>query len=61
MDLVVNGDLIQRRYFDSEGKVEMDINYTDHGNPAQYQVVPHRHNWTFPNGVFGNPVRGPWY
>ncbi|MNN64556.1 hypothetical protein D3C81_1800010 [compost metagenome] len=60
MDLKVDGVLIQRRYFDIDGKVDMDIDYTNHGNPAQHPVVPHRHNWTWP-AIGGSPTRGPWY
>lgn len=60
-DLVVSGDLMTRRYYDNEGKAILDIHYNDHGNPTKHPKVPHRHNWSWPNGVLGNPVQGDWY
>ena len=40
-----NGNVIRRRWFDSEGKAERDLDYTDHGNPKQHPEVPHEHIW----------------
>lgn len=39
------GRLKERRYFGKDGKPDMDIHYTDHGNPKEHPKVPHRHNW----------------
>jgi hypothetical protein len=52
-DLIKNGTKKQRRYYDKNGKADMDIDYTDHGTP-KIHPNPHRHNWN------GN-TRGPWY
>ncbi|MBN2981678.1 MULTISPECIES: hypothetical protein [Cohnella] len=58
-DLVKDGKVIQRRYYGAGGKAEVDIDYTDHGNPKEHPKVPHRHNWNWPEG--GSPYRGPAY
>lgn len=58
-DLVNDGELVQRRYYDKDGKVELDIDYNDHGNPKEHPKVPHRHDWHWP--PVGPPSRGPWY
>lgn len=58
-DLVVDGELIQRRYYDEKGRADLDIDYTDHGNPKQHPKVPHRHDWYWPPS--GPPSRGAWY
>lgn len=40
-----NGKLIQERYYDENGDVYLDIDYTDHHLPEKHPVVPHRHRW----------------
>ncbi|XOS93139.1 hypothetical protein ACLMAB_05740 [Brevibacillus laterosporus] len=57
-DQVKDGKVIQRRYYDGEGKADMDIDYTDHGNPKQHPKVPHRHDWDWSSG---SPERGSGY
>ncbi|EGK12398.1 hypothetical protein HMPREF9374_1465 [Desmospora sp. 8437] len=57
-DLVKDGKLIRRRYFDEHGRARMDIDYTNHGNPKQHPKVPHRHDWKWKDGV---PNRGEGY
>lgn len=47
-DLVKDGELVQRRYYDHKGKAEVDIDYNDHGNPKQHPMVPYRHDWYWP-------------
>ncbi|WP_107838164.1 hypothetical protein [Metasolibacillus meyeri] len=49
-----NGKVLQRRYYDKNGNVDLDIDYTAHGNPKAHPKVPHRHDWK-------NGQRGPWY
>lgn len=49
-----SGKITQRRYYDENGNADMDIDYTNHGNPKQHPKVPHRHNWE-------NGKRGPDY
>ena len=49
-----NGKVLQRRYYDKNGNADLDIDYTDHGNPKDHPKVPHRHDW---NGT----TRGPAY
>ncbi|MDR6227558.1 hypothetical protein JOE21_003581 [Desmospora profundinema] len=44
------GKVKQRRYYDGKGRADMDIDYTDHGNPKQHPKVPHRHDWTWKDG-----------
>lgn len=44
-DKYENGKLIQRRYYGKTGKPRLDIDMTDHHNPKEHQVVPHRHGW----------------
>lgn len=44
-DRVKNGKVIQRRYYDKNGNADMDIDYTNHGNPKKHPKVPHRHDW----------------
>jgi len=50
-DLVKDGKVIQRRYYGKNGKAQMDIDYTNHGNAKKHPKVPHRHDWK--NGVRG--------
>ncbi|AEF16801.1 hypothetical protein Thexy_0758 [Thermoanaerobacterium xylanolyticum LX-11] len=38
-----NGNIIQRRYYGSNGQAVKDIDYTNHGNPNQHPEVPHEH------------------
>lgn len=40
-----NGKVLQRRYYDKDGNADLDIDYTDHGNPKAHPKVPHRHDW----------------
>lgn len=49
-----NGKVVQRRYYDKDGNADLDIDYTDHGNPKAHPKVPHRHDWV-------NGARGPGY
>lgn len=44
-DKYENGRLIQRRYYGKTGKPRLDIDLTDHGNPKDHPIVPHRHGW----------------
>ncbi|MFD1425582.1 DUF4244 domain-containing protein [Kroppenstedtia sanguinis] len=57
-DLVKDGKLVRRRYFDEHGRARMDIDYTNHGNPKQHPKVPHRHDWKWKDGVLN---RGKGY
>lgn len=45
------GKVKQRRYYDKNGKADIDIDYTNHGNAKQHPKVPYRHNWK--NGIRG--------
>ncbi|KAA0944242.1 hypothetical protein FQ087_19170 [Sporosarcina sp. ANT_H38] len=40
-----NGKVLQRRYYDKNGNADLDIDYTNHGNPKAHPKVPHRHDW----------------
>ncbi|AZK44966.1 hypothetical protein [Paenibacillus lentus] len=57
-DLVKDGKVVQRRYYDGSGKAEMDIDY-DHSDGDGTHTFPHRHNWYWPE--VGPPSRGPGY
>ncbi|AFK85431.1 MULTISPECIES: peptidoglycan-binding protein [Thermoanaerobacterium] len=50
-----DGNIIQRRYYDSNGRAVKDIDYTNHGNPNQHPEVPHEHTWDWSNP--DKPVR----
>ncbi|KAA1040370.1 RHS repeat protein, partial [Macrococcus equipercicus] len=47
-DLISNGKLKQRRYYDKNGKPEMDVDFFHSASPKQNIKFPHTH--TFPNG-----------
>ena len=40
-----DGKIIRERYYDENGDVYLDIDYTDHGNPKTHPTVPHQHRW----------------
>lgn len=46
--------VIQRRWYDSAGKVFRDVDMTDHGNRTNHPEVPHEHTWVWTGG---KPVR----
>lgn len=39
------GNVIQRRFYDKNGRATKDIDFTDHGNPKKHPKVPHEHRW----------------
>ena len=45
-----NGKLSTERYYDSDGKPYLDIDYSDHGNAKMHPHVPHEHKITFKDG-----------
>lgn len=45
------GDLIRRRFFDENGNVIKDVDFTDHGNPKLHPDVPHEHYWEWNDGI----------
>ncbi|MFT8352731.1 hypothetical protein [Clostridium saccharoperbutylacetonicum] len=50
-----DGNIIQERYYDGDGRASKDIDYTDHGNPKQHPNVPHTHKWDWSNP--NKPIR----
>ena len=42
-----DGKLSTERYFGSDGKPYLDIDYSNHGNPKMHPIVPHEHKITF--------------
>lgn len=42
-----NGQVVQYRIYDKEGKAVKDIDLTDHGNPKKHKRVPHIHIWIY--------------
>lgn len=53
-----DGKLEQERYYDKNGDVYLDIDYTNHGNPKQHPIVPHQHRWI--RDEKGNLNRDTW-
>ncbi len=49
-----NGNLMTRRWYDSEGRAYRDVDMTNHGNPKRHPEYPHEHFWDWSNG---NPKR----
>ena len=49
------GEVILRRWFDSDGKAYRDVDMTNHGNPAKHPEWPHEHIWEY--GKNGEPFR----
>lgn len=45
-----NGKLDSERYYGSDGKPYLDIDYSNHGNAKTHPDVPHQHTITFENG-----------
>lgn len=43
--LIHDGKVDQERYYDENGDVYLDIDYTNHNNPKTHPVVPHQHKW----------------
>ena len=39
-----NGNVLRRRWFDSEGNQFRDVDFTNHGNPRTHSEWPHPHN-----------------
>lgn len=44
-----NGTLMQRRYYDENGRAIEDIDY-EHSNGDNSHVFPHRHTWDWSSG-----------
>lgn len=53
-----DGKLEKERQYDYRGRAELDIDYTNHGNPSRHPNVPHAHkrDWSNPN----NPIRSKY-
>ena len=47
VSIVKSGNkVLKERYYDSNGDVYLDIDYTNHGNSKTHPIVPHQHKWT---------------
>ena len=51
-----NGSLYTERYFGSDGKPYLDIDYTDHGNSKMHPDVPHQHKIVFVDGKMDRQI-----
>ena len=40
-----DGNIVRRRWFDSNGDAQRDLDYTNHGNSKQHPEWPHEHFW----------------
>ena len=49
------GNIVTRRWYDSEGKVYRDVDMTNHGNAKTHQEYPHEHFWNWSDDI---PQRG---
>lgn len=47
VDRIIDGKLVERRYYGSTGRPRLDIDYTNHGNAKMHPVVPHAHTWSY--------------
>ena len=47
LKILVNNTVVSERFYGKDGIVYLDIDYTNHGNPATHPVVPHIHIWTY--------------
>lgn len=45
-----DGKLSTERYYGSDGKPYLDIDYSNHGNSKMHPYVPHEHKITFKDG-----------
>ena len=45
LKILVNNTVVSERFYGKDGIVYLDIDYTNHGNPATHPVVPHIHVW----------------
>lgn len=51
IDLInTEGELIRRRFYDSNGLAIKDIDFHNHGNSKIHSRIPHEHYWTWVNG-----------
>ncbi|WP_336663426.1 hypothetical protein [Kurthia gibsonii] len=57
-DLYKDGKLNTRRYYGKSGKADIDIHYTNHGNPKKHPKVPHRHKWGYDSKGKWTPGKG---
>lgn len=49
------GNVIQRRYYDENGRSIRDVDFTNHGNPKQHPNGSHEHIWDWSNP--NKPIR----
>ena len=54
VDRYVGDNVVQRRFYDNDGKAEQDFDY-EHGDSNGKHVFPHVHVWV--NGERSNPIR----
>ena len=55
---IKEGYITSERYYNSQGVVYLDIDYTDHGNSSTHPKVPHIHVWN--KNKDGKLIRGKW-
>lgn len=44
---VKTGELLTRRWYDSNGKAYRDVDMTNHSNPKTHPEWPYEHFWTY--------------
>ena len=55
---VLNDRVLSERYYNENGDVYLDIDYTNHKNPKTHPVVPHIHRWE--KRLDGKFIHGHW-
>lgn len=45
VEKIIDNKIVTRRFFGKNGKVKLDIDFTNHGNPKKHPIVPHAHSW----------------
>lgn len=45
------GNIITRRWYDSNGNAYRDVDMTNHGNSKTHPEYPHEHTWNWSDGI----------
>lgn len=49
---IINGEIVEERYYNERGEMYLEIHYTNHSNSKTHPNVPHIHRSKVINGVF---------
>ena len=45
VEKIIDNKIVTRRFFGKNGKVKLDIDFTNHGNSKEHPIAPHAHSW----------------